>query len=894
MGNLFVSDAYNYRVQKFKCGLIQDSALNNFPASSLTIVDKVKPRIVAVEVFDSCGADGVAAGHDGKIDEIRVMMSEPISDVTVMAGEFKFGGDNLTLRAPAGVRHGKKDAANDNFITLVNFTAATQFTGTGVAARTLTLVADAVDDLAVAPNKNADQTFAAASITDFALPVVMNVPETMDADNDGKIDHLKIVFSESMNDSKISDIATVTTAGNGWGYLGVLDLTAVGTPAGDIANDATVYIKVTENTSSANTGVTGTLYSAGNPENHKFVAKWGTSGAGDTQFNTARDVAVDGRNGWLFVADTSNNRIVKYDLAGTYLKKWNGSAGVATFSFPVGVAVDSAGNVYVVERDGNRVQKFDCEGNYLTSWGSAGAGDGQFSQPRGIAIDSNDKVYVADTANNRIQRFDDNGGFIDKWASANVMDVTVDSAGNVYGVNNTGNLVSKYNSTGAFVSSFGTAGSDDGQFNNPCNLAVDMFDNLYVADSSNNRFQKFSPAGTFITKFGSTGAGDGQFQAPFGIAVDDNQNIYVCEGTNFRVQKLKSGLIQDSKANNYPSASLSIIDKSKPRIIAVEVFDACGSDGAAAGHDGKIDEIRVTMSETVSDATVAAGDFTFGGVNLKLRAPAAFPAGVQNGKKDAANDQFLTLVNVTEATQFDGTNINARDLVVLVDAVDDLAAAPNKNPAQTFAAAGIIDCAQPVVLTVETLDNNTNGKIDYLKYTLSEPVTDATYLNRTSSVTTGGDGAGKLGTLVTTAISNPGAPNADVANDNIFYMTVTENTTAYNTGVTVFETVQRVKIAVPYAVASRFGRHELFDAVAVVVFTARVKARMACYPAAFLHYRRDVRERALREKKVAGFRRDVDQQVGRVIPRQAYFIKRDRIIIGLLRRILGVRAGRLN
>ena len=67
-------------------------------------------------------------------------------------------------------------------------------------------------------------------------------------------------------------------------------------------------------------------------------------------------------------------------------------------------AIDGSGNVYVADSDNDRVQKFDSSGTYLSQWGSSGSGDGQFDDPSGIAVDGS-SVYVADSGNNRVQVF---------------------------------------------------------------------------------------------------------------------------------------------------------------------------------------------------------------------------------------------------------------------------------------------------------------------------------------------------------------------------------------------------------------------------------------------------------------------------------------------------------
>ena len=88
---------------------------------------------------------------------------------------------------------------------------------------------------------------------------------------------------------------------------------------------------------------------------------------------------------------------LRADNPPTYLTQF-GSAGSGNgqFEYPLGIAVDSSNNVYVADSDNNRVEKFDRNGNYLTQWGSLGSGNGQFIDPVGIAVDSSNNVYVTD------------------------------------------------------------------------------------------------------------------------------------------------------------------------------------------------------------------------------------------------------------------------------------------------------------------------------------------------------------------------------------------------------------------------------------------------------------------------------------------------------------------
>jgi hypothetical protein len=108
--------------------------------------------------------------------------------------------------------------------------------------------------------------------------------------------------------------------------------------------------------------------------NYAFVLKWGSQGSGDGEFdNVPRGVATD-PYGNVYVTDTGNHRIQKFDRDGTLLSIWgSGGGGDAEFSSPHGVATDEDGNVYVTDSGNNRIQKLKRDGTFLTKWGSEGS-----------------------------------------------------------------------------------------------------------------------------------------------------------------------------------------------------------------------------------------------------------------------------------------------------------------------------------------------------------------------------------------------------------------------------------------------------------------------------------------------------------------------------------------
>ena len=251
-----------------------------------------------------------------------------------------------------------------------------------------------------------------------------------------------------------------------------------------------------------------------------FITKWGSYGGGDGQFCGGyavygpEGIAVDSA-GYVYIADTGDNRIQKFDTNGNFITKWGGpnpGSGDGQFGFPNGVAVDSSGYVYVL--DGYyRVQKFDSNGNFVLKWGSWGAGDGQFQWPSDLAIGSDDYVYVADEPfdvysqrnHARIQKFNLSGDLVAKWFIGDFSGVTgiaVGPTGNVYVVRGEKvpasppwDAVEEFTSTGVLVERF-YSGEPRGQDSTHTrDIAVDSTGNVYavlaVFDTLYDRVRKY-------------------------------------------------------------------------------------------------------------------------------------------------------------------------------------------------------------------------------------------------------------------------------------------------------------------------------------------------------------------------------------------------------------------
>jgi sugar lactone lactonase YvrE len=142
-------------------------------------------------------------------------------------------------------------------------------------------------------------------------------------------------------------------------------------------------------------------------------------------FNFIWNVAVDDESGDIYVSDESNYRIRKIDyksgkimsFAGNGISGNSGLGGLAanaSFTDPVGIAVDKKGNLFVSDQVLNQIYVVDKKSgviNLIAGNGTTGfSGDGglainsQLSHPNSLSLNPDGNLYICDANNNRIRK----------------------------------------------------------------------------------------------------------------------------------------------------------------------------------------------------------------------------------------------------------------------------------------------------------------------------------------------------------------------------------------------------------------------------------------------------------------------------------------------------------
>lgn len=298
-------------------------------------------------------------------------------------------------------------------------------------------------------------------------------------------------------------------------------------------------------------------------------------------FKNPRGVAVDSA-GTVYVSESNGHRIWRITggqatvVTGGAEGYQDGLLNDARFSYPEGIALDSAGTIILADRANQRVRAI-AAGTVSTLAGDGydGFHDGpalqaEFDDLQDVALDGAGTIYVADEYNHRIRRI--GGNQVDTLAGQDTLGfdngpltsarfnrpsgVAVDSAGTIY-IADLGNHAIR-TIKGQDVSTLagdGTYGYQDGpgaqaRFYYPADVAVDQSGTVYVADYDNHRIRKISVDAvgnatvSTLAGDGTAGTADGpaataQFHRPLALTVDSSGNVYVADSVNNVVRVIR-------------------------------------------------------------------------------------------------------------------------------------------------------------------------------------------------------------------------------------------------------------------------------------------------------------------------------------------------------------------
>ena len=261
-----------------------------------------------------------------------------------------------------------------------------------------------------------------------------------------------------------------------------------------------------------------------------------------------------------------------------------GPATLATLKQPMGVAIDTVGDIYIadyynslirkVTRSTGEITTVAGDGNGALQGDNVAATSATLGNGMGVAVHVSGNIYLTDGDNHLIRKVTKSTGLITTVAgtaskgysgdgkqatSAEINTpegIAVDASENVYFAdanNNRIRMVTKSTGVITTVAGNGTAGysGDNGKatlagLKRPSGVTIDVSGNIFLSDAGNNRIRMVTMSTGLITTVAGTGrsgySGDGRqatlanLYGPSGVAVDASGNIYFGETYSNRIR----------------------------------------------------------------------------------------------------------------------------------------------------------------------------------------------------------------------------------------------------------------------------------------------------------------------------------------------------------------------
>lgn len=221
---------------------------------------------------------------------------------------------------------------------------------------------------------------------------------------------------------------------------------------------------------------------AGSPTGRILIGRFGL-GSALSQIDSVLSMAFDRFQNQLYLSDSGNHRILRFDVTSETTQQLivseRSNSHNESLHTPLGIAIDSQITcLYVADSLNDRIVKFDFDtrrsesivlGNTETEQNRT-----RLNRPSGLTLDQMGNLYIADTNNHRILQWLADSGrpriIVGRAPCRNISFI-------------------RYLFT--ILLGTGSIGTGNDQLNSPVQVRFDNQHNLYVVDQNNHRIQRF-------------------------------------------------------------------------------------------------------------------------------------------------------------------------------------------------------------------------------------------------------------------------------------------------------------------------------------------------------------------------------------------------------------------
>ena len=351
-------------------------------------------------------------------------------------------------------------------------------------------------------------------------------------------------------------------------------------------------------------------------------------------------VAVDSK-GNVFVAEVERHRIKKYDSSGNLLKTFGGYGGSnGRFRYPYKIAVDSSDNIYVSDYLNHRVQKLNNEGKWLKNFTG-------IVYPVGVTVDSGGNVYAGgqNGSTGTIRKWNSSGTYITQWLSRYPYGLSA-NGGTIYAINHNARVY-EYSDAGILQASWRV---------NIYPTGIEVNNNgIYIAAYSKHKVQKYLLNGNYSTEWGSYGSGNSNFKYIWGLGSDNSGNIYVADTRNHAIKKFNSSGAYISTIGEPGDTRITEAKKVIKKLVSSADLTKGANFGLMKWHSNAQMLVNINSSGASKIYNTVDSLYAYGGTNLDnaMRTAQSYFSGSSSPINSSASCQKNFLLVISDGVWYD-------------------------------------------------------------------------------------------------------------------------------------------------------------------------------------------------------------------------------------------------
>ncbi len=297
-------------------------------------------------------------------------------------------------------------------------------------------------------------------------------------------------------------------------------------------------------------------------------------------FRNPSDLFIDHEEN-VWIADSGNNRLVKFTRDGAYLGEYGTEPGPSKLNAPEGVFITLDGNIWVADRGNSRVVVLDPNGKFIRDFPKPAskllAAD-QVYQPSKIVVDRRGQLYVLNGGGDYRGMFllDGQGIFrgffaanrlpfnlirlVIQWVTTEAQkrqiskilpthhaNMHLDERGFIWAVSplGTDEQIKKLSAVGINVYKLDFSFGEEVQRGTQTikaqfvDITVDQQEIVSALDFNSGRVYQYDQLGNLLAIFGGRGPQRGKFELPASIATDQDSRIYVLDANRNNIQRFR-------------------------------------------------------------------------------------------------------------------------------------------------------------------------------------------------------------------------------------------------------------------------------------------------------------------------------------------------------------------